>query len=643
MVFGNASVSEFKFDRNTSAIVLMPEVVSSRITSGVAISASVFDINHTSTGDMVDGFGVRQLFSIKDNANVNNTIARLGAVRSGADNSGRFVFETATTGTMTEKMTIMPNGNVGIGTATPTDTLQVNGAINIGTNRIYNGASADSAGLFISSNQLNLSGFSGIIFRSSNAGTQSQTERMRITSDGKVGIGTSTPTLTGYGTELTLSNTGSEPEAQLNLQGNKSNDTFVANINLYNLTNRLVRISAVRNGANNSGRLAFRTNNAGTETEKMTILANGNVGIGTATPSGILHLLGSNARINANGANASGVNTALRLTGGDARTLGDATQLVLTQNLASSWYNGAIRLTTTETSPSFLNPRMDFLLQNTGTFQEADMVSRMAIISNGNVGINETSPTAQLQVKSGATDRVPLIVDTLASHTEVLQQWRVNGSQVSRIDVDGALRTIAIRQFGGANNALIDMPTTGTTISRNVADSNPSLIVNQVNTSSTGDVVQFKSKNNLVANIANQGNTTLFVDGTNTDDLYLIYKGSSERFLVDNDGDVYNTNGVYGTFSDSRIKENVVEARNYLEDVMKLRVVKYSLKDEKSTEPTKLGFIAQEFEQVFPKMVDTKEQGDIKDFKSIKMSVLIPMLVKTIQELKKEIDELKGK
>jgi hypothetical protein len=76
---------------------------------------------------------------------------------------------------------------------------------------------------------------------------------------------------------------------------------------------------------------------------------------------------------------------------------------------------------------------------------------------------------------------------------------------------------------------------------------------------------------------------------------------------------------------------------------MKLRVVKYSLKNEKSTEPTKLGFIAQEFEQVFPKMVDTKEQGDIKDFKSIKISVLIPMLVKTIQELTKRVEELEGK
>jgi hypothetical protein len=287
-----------------------------------------------------------------------------------------------------------------------------------------------------------------LTLETANAGTL--TEKMTILPDGKVGIGTSTPTLTGYGTELTLSNTGSEPEAQLNLQGNKSNDTFVANINLYNLTNRLARISAVRNGANNSGRLAFRTNNAGTETEKMTILANGNVGIGTATPSGILHILGSNARINANGANGSGVNTSLRLAGGDLRTVGDATQLVLSQNLASSWYNGAIRLTTTETTPSFLNPRMDFLLQNTATFQEADMVSRMTIISNGNVGIGTATPTHRLQVSgsngilttiSGASSSVQIGADgnggVIRPQTvDRLNFTQANGTNVMTINAD---------------------------------------------------------------------------------------------------------------------------------------------------------------------------------------------------------------
>jgi hypothetical protein len=117
----------------------------------------------------------------------------------------------------------------------------------------------------------------------------------------------------------------------------------------------------------------------------------------------------------------------------------------------------------------------------------------------------------------------------------------------------------------------------------------------------------------------------------------------TEHFYVESDGDVYNQNGTYGTVSDLRVKENIEDARDYMEDIMKLRVVKYSLKKDKETEPSKLGFIAQEFEQVFPKMVATSEHGDIKDFKAIKTSVLIPMLVKAIQEQQKQINELMKK
>jgi hypothetical protein len=127
--------------------------------------------------------------------------------------------------------------------------------------------------------------------------------------------------------------------------------------------------------------------------------------------------------------------------------------------------------------------------------------------------------------------------------------------------------------------------------------------------------------------------------------------GTAKAYL-EADGDIYNTNGTYGTLSDRRLKENIVDSRNYLDDVAKLRVVKYSLKEEHATEPTHLGFIAQEFEEVFPKMVGEfdKEVGKDKEgnaitekYKSIKMSVLIPMLVKSIQELKAEIEELKKK
>ncbi|ETB63582.1 TPA: hypothetical protein DIC38_02640 [Candidatus Nomurabacteria bacterium] len=96
----------------------------------------------------------------------------------------------------TEAMTILNNGYVGIGTTGPSDKLSVIGG-NIAidaSSKIYNGSAADSAGIRFPSSVTDIAGYNGIIFRSSTVGIASQTERMRITNTGSVGIGTTAPT-----------------------------------------------------------------------------------------------------------------------------------------------------------------------------------------------------------------------------------------------------------------------------------------------------------------------------------------------------------------------------------------------------------------------------------------------------------------
>ena len=120
--------------------------------------------------------------------------------------------------------------------------------------------------------------------------------------------------------------------------------------------------------------------------------------------------------------------------------------------------------------------------------------------------------------------------------------------------------------------------------------------------------------------------------------VYAINSGGN-CFNVFGNGSVNNSTGTYGTISDLRLKENISDARNYLADLLKLRVVKYSLKSEQSAVATKIGFVAQEVEQVFPTLVETN--GD--DVKSIKTSILIPMLLKAIQELTARVQTLEAK
>jgi hypothetical protein len=105
--------------------------------------------------------------------------------------------------------------------------------------------------------------------------------------------------------------------------------------------------------------------------------------------------------------------------------------------------------------------------------------------------------------------------------------------------------------------------------------------------------------------------------------------GSDTRCFIRGDGNLYNTNNSYGAISDRNLKENIVPARSYMDDLNKLQVVKFSFKAEESPVPTQLGLIAQDVSEVFPGLVDTDNDGN----KNLKYSILNMMMLKTVQEL----------
>lgn len=96
----------------------------------------------------------------------------------------------------------------------------------------------------------------------------------------------------------------------------------------------------------------------------------------------------------------------------------------------------------------------------------------------------------------------------------------------------------------------------------------------------------------------------------------------------------------YYTSSDARAKTNIVPINYGLATINKLRPVSYNLiKDPTGKNDHRdLGFIAQEIEQVLPELVKTDEEGR----KLVNYSGLIPVLIKAVQELQKEVAELKA-
>lgn len=90
--------------------------------TSTSASARLFAVRFVSmtTADMIDGFGAGAVFTIEDSAAVENDIAQIAAVRSGADNSGALVFVTYNAGTATERARLDNAGALGIGTTAHT-------------------------------------------------------------------------------------------------------------------------------------------------------------------------------------------------------------------------------------------------------------------------------------------------------------------------------------------------------------------------------------------------------------------------------------------------------------------------------------------------------------------------------------------
>ena len=145
---------------------------------------------------LADNSTIATFESIGSNANSKTLIVQSGGDRiifDAKEASGGAATDLAFELGNSEVMRLADNGNVGIGTASPADKLTVNGDLSVFTNKIYNGAASNSAGLDFVGSKANIHGYHGITFNSSNAGIGSQAERMRITSGGNVGIGTTAP------------------------------------------------------------------------------------------------------------------------------------------------------------------------------------------------------------------------------------------------------------------------------------------------------------------------------------------------------------------------------------------------------------------------------------------------------------------
>jgi len=129
---------------------------------------------------------------------------------------------------------------------------------------------------------------------------------------------------------------------------------------------------------------------------------------------------------------------------------------------------------------------------------------------------------------------------------------------------------------------------------------------------------------------------------TSSFDTYELYStgAAAYRFYITADGVVHATSASIAAISDERLKENVRDLDFGLDKIMAVKPRKFDWKEGKGLDrKNDVGFIAQEFETVFPNSVVLSKAGEDEiEYKSINQSELIPTLVKAIQELNAKVE-----
>ena len=342
-----------------------------------------------------------------------------------------------------------------------------------------------------------------LVFYTTSSGSTSPEERMRITSDGKVGIGTGSPSQElvlskdqNATTALLIENpsVGTAAATQLQLAPEVGGLNLIAGSSTYTG-------SAITGGASGAGvyTSSLLTNGlsvgttagplkffAGSTTaERMRIASDGKVGIGTDSPSYKLHVVDGGSSMN-------------------FRDNGVVSELIL-----NSENGGSSALYFGDTADTVRGGIVYDVSDNSLQFRGYNNTERMRIDSSGKVGIGTISPNALLEISSLTGSATPTPTELrISTATAAASDWSDSlpwgrmsfyGADASDSGpkIQGSIDAVSDSSTGGRMSMVFNTsaPTTGTLTERMRIDSNGSVGIGMIPVSSTYSLSTVADKN----------------------------------------------------------------------------------------------------------------------------------------------------
>ena len=434
-----------------------------------------------------------------------------------------------------------------------------------------------------------------------------------------LGIGTTSPAFSRSGSGLRIDDT-TAPIIRLDAGTANVSEIYQSGVN------------TVIDSRSPSGVIKFSVQ----DSEKMQITSAGNVGIGDNSPdmTTVIAYSDSGTDFNANDFtgglgiyntnDSNNTSSAINFKGGSRH---DVVRI------------GAVR---TSNSTSTSSNSADFVVST--RHLASSLGERFRITSNGSVGIGTSSPDTNLDIERSSNDTGGIKVQNTNNS---------QGSAVAQVEISGGDNAYAnlllecnstnhsIRQDGSGNLKFINAST-----ERMRIDASGNLLMGTTSVFSGSGIVP-------LVTINKSAGSGLGINSIGSNEVGLATRPSATHnyyagFFLNNAGTgignitVGTSSTAYNTSSDYRLKENVTADWDATTRLKQLNPVRFNFIADADT--TVDGFLAHEVQSVVPEAI-TGTHNEVDDdgnpvYQGIDQSKLVPLLVKTIQELEARITAL---